>query len=358
MKKDEIEEEPKELKKDLDFNKSKNNKDKQESEEYIFADDNIKKDKIKNENYEPIKGNIKELPNKDLGNIFDNLLNDDEDDDKQFEDLKSILNKDRKEKKDNNQIEQDNNKVDDKINNNSEKLKNIKPKLIRTIDKVNSKTKIYYLKIYFYKWKEIIKNIPKKDENKLPPLEEIEKHNKEKNNLEKEIIGKKEKLKGKKNKSKNITLLLDQEEPVNRIIIQDDREILEPKEKGRLLLKKIIKKRILKPVLYQWFENTQKLKIEKRVNSRLNGIYGYCYTEQYTYESYEYAIIHANIESKEINNTINPLFSKFLRKMNLSVAAFNLFNFYSQLHDIKSMCKRKYLSYWRKISKLESSKSI
>ena len=211
-----------------------------------------------------------------------------------------------------------------------------KGKLIKVINTVNTKTKYYYLKIYLYKWKEIAKYSPQIEETILITTPEV--------------LGDKD---SKKTKNKNI-VLLDQEEPVNRIIIQEEKDRNALDNRRRKLLRRIFHLIYLRRPFYLWYENAQKMESYKFTNSCLNGIYGYCYTEQFTYETYEYANIHANIESSQYyssSDSMNPYFGDFLRNMNLSVAAFNLFTFYSQLHDLSLIRKKKYLAFWRKVCK-------
>lgn len=216
----------------------------------------------------------------------------------------------------------------------NKKIEGIKPKLIKVITTVNTKTKYYYLKIYLYKWKEIAKNSPQIEETILITSPEV--------------LGDND---NKKTKNKNI-VLLDQEEPVNRIIIQEEKDRNALDNRRKKLLRRIFYLIYLRRPLYLWYENAQKMESYKFTNSCLNGIYGYCYTEQFTYDNYEYANIHANIESSQYyssSDSMNPYFGDFLRNMNLSVAAFNLFTFYSQLHDWTLIRKKKYLIYWRKV---------
>ena len=113
--------------------------------------------------------------------------------------------------------------------------------------------------------------------------------------------------------------------------------------------KNILLKRNLRRIIYKWHDLSITIKTS---NSCLDGIYGYCYTENYTYETYEYAPIHGNIDSAEVSGTIQPYFSDFLKSMNLSVAAFNLFQFYTQLREESILIKKKYLPHWRKITKI------
>ncbi len=176
-----------------------------------------------------------------------------------------------------------------------------------------------------------------------------EKLNQENIKLKEEIIENKKPLLRVKNKENNI-LTIDGEEPVGRIIIYNDKyELVDDiKEKRNNIIKKIILKKNLKDSLYHWYKVTIKVN-----NSCLNGIYGYCYSEHYTNQKYEFAPIHGNIDSDEVSDSIQPLFSDFLRNMNLSLAAFNLFTFYSQLCDNNIMIKKKYLPHWKKVFKKE-----
>ena len=85
------------------------------------------------------------------------------------------------------------------------------------------------------------------------------------------------------------------------------------------------------------------IKIKK---SSLNGIYGHCCTENYinNKNKEESLYIYGNEKSKEISGNIQPHFSDFLKAMNFSIATFNLFTYYSQLHEIlnqKMICQIK-----------------
>ena len=202
----------------------------------------------------------------------------------------------------------------------------------------------------FKKWKNIDDEIMKviKDDNK-----------KDIQNLDEEEISKAPKtiLRGIKTKTPKGTtniIELNEEEPVNRIIIQEEKDKLDLEKGDRklYLIKNIILKRNLKRIFYHWYKVTIKIKTS---SSCLDGIYGYCYTEHYTSYNYEFAPIHGNIESQDVSETIQPLFSDFLRNMNLSVAAFNLFTFYSQLRDKSILIKKKYLPHWRKHLKIQKA---
>ena len=103
----------------------------------------------------------------------------------------------------------------------------------------------------------------------------------------------------------------------------------------------------MKIYLKHFFDYWCKVSVKKSY-SFLNGIYGYCYTEHYTDRIHIFTPIQGNIEFDETSELIQPIFSDFLGKMCLSVAAFNLFMFYSQLHDISIMIKKKYLVHWKK----------
>ena len=175
-------------------------------------------------------------------------------------------------------------------------------------------------------------------------------------NLEEEISKKpKTILRGRKTKTPKETISinsLNEEEPGNRIIFQEEENKLnlEAGERKIYLIKNIILKRNLKRKFYHWYKISIKI---KKSYSCLDGIYGYCYTEHYTNYNYEFAPIYGNVETQDVSESIQPLFSVFLTNMNLSVAAFNLFTFYYQLHDKSILIKKKYLPYWRKHLKIE-----
>ena len=97
--------------------------------------------------------------------------------------------------------------------------------------------------------------------------------------------------------------------------------------------------------------NEEKVDEIKSKNSSLNGIYGLCFTQDFTnYKNKEeYVSIDGNEKSKEINGNIQPLFSDFLKSMNCSIATFNLFTYYTQFHDNKFLLKKKFLPIWRRI---------
>ena len=90
---------------------------------------------------------------------------------------------------------------------------------------------------------------------------------------------------------------------------------------------------------------------KKIKNSCLNGIYGICDTEDFIFDKdkEEHISIYGNEKSKKISDNIQPHFSDFLKAMNCSIATFNLFTYYSQLHDNKFLIKKKFLPIWRKV---------
>ena len=299
-----------------------------------------------------IKGKKIIKDNNNVDNIIDNLLlKQDDEDEKEFEDLSDLLSKDNKKgknivKDDTGDIEKGPNVEAPYEGENAENAKLIKldknrmenvvkPKLIKIIKNRN-------IKRYFYSWKQ------------RPDIKEDEVHDKEY-----EIIAPSEKqLRGRKKKSvpRENESVVNKEEPINGVIIREDKgkDRAEPDKENRTkLLKKIILKRNMKRVFYKWYEMS--VKVTSR-GSCLDGIYGYCYTEHFTSQSYEYATIHGNIDSNEVSCTIRPLFSVFLKNMNLSVAAFNLFSFYSQLRDESILIKKKYLPIWRKVIKIKKIK--
>ena len=98
-------------------------------------------------------------------------------------------------------------------------------------------------------------------------------------------------------------------------------------------------------------EKNEEDKEIKGKNSSLNGIYGLCYTEDFTNNKNkeEYISIYGNKKSENINQNIEPHFTDFLKAMNCSIATFNLFTFYSQFHDNKFLIKKKFLPFWRNI---------
>ena len=98
--------------------------------------------------------------------------------------------------------------------------------------------------------------------------------------------------------------------------------------------------------------NEENLNEDKKVkNSCLNGIYGICDTEDFLFDNdkEEHISIYGNEKSKKISDNIQPHFSDFLKAMNCSIATFNLFTYYSQLHDNKFLIKKKFLPIWRKV---------
>ena len=92
-------------------------------------------------------------------------------------------------------------------------------------------------------------------------------------------------------------------------------------------------------------------KVKKVKNSCLNGIYGICDTEDFLFDNdkEEHISIYGNEKSKKVSDNIQPHFSDFLKAMNCSIATFNLFTYYSQLHDNKFLIKKKFLPIWRKV---------
>ena len=88
--------------------------------------------------------------------------------------------------------------------------------------------------------------------------------------------------------------------------------------------------------------------ISKKKNSSLNAIYGLCYTEDFCEKNNENVSLYGNEESKKISDNIQPHFKEFLKEMNMSIATFNLFSFYSQLRDDKILLKKKFFPTWRK----------
>ena len=332
---------------------------------------------------------INKKDNKDVDNLIDNLLlNQDDEDEKDFEDLSDILGKDNKKNK---KIPTDTQKepksdIED-VEKQKEKEKKRENDIKTLLLKILKRKKYYILYIYFYRWKKMITYIQiekkKGDNDKMenvikPKLikiikgrnnynikryfyiwKEIRVIKQEDKTPKKENViieppkaQLKSKIKKKKTPSSEDVLSLNQEEPDNRIIIQEEKEKLEPEiiNRRKNAIKRIIIKRSLKRVFYKWYE------ISINVQSRdtcLDGIYGYCYTEHFTYESYEYAPIHGNIDSGDVSCTVQPLFSDFLKSMNLSVAAFNLFTFYSQLREERVLIKKKYLPRWRRVYKIK-----
>ena len=167
-----------------------------------------------------------------------------------------------------------------------------------------------------------------------------------KNELNKEIIiQSKPNIKKINNFENSNNIILYQQKIRNGIIInKENYELIdEKKERQKFLFKKIIMKKYLKHLFNYWFKVSA-----KKPNSFLNGIYGYCYFDHYTDQVYFFTPIHGKFEFGATPESIQPVFSDFLRKVHLSVAAFNLFTFYSQLHDISIMIKKKYLLHWKK----------
>lgn len=85
-------------------------------------------------------------------------------------------------------------------------------------------------------------------------------------------------LRGIKNKENNIKVL-NQEEPLDRIIFYNKASELDNKrkEKQKILLKKLILTRNIQYSFDHWNKASIKLS-----NACLNGIYGYLYTQHYT----------------------------------------------------------------------------
>ena len=98
--------------------------------------------------------------------------------------------------------------------------------------------------------------------------------------------------------------------------------------------------------------NEENVNVDKKIkNSCLNGIYGICDTEDFIFDKNmeEHISIYGNAKSKKISENIQPHFSDFLKAMNCSIATFNLFTYYSQLHDNKFLIKKKFLPIWRNV---------
>ena len=99
-------------------------------------------------------------------------------------------------------------------------------------------------------------------------------------------------------------------------------------------------------------KNNEYLNEDKKIkNSCLNRIYGICDTEDFLFDNdkEEHISIYGNEKSKKVSDNIQPHFSDFLKAMNCSIATFNLFTYYSQLHDNKFLIKKKFLPIWRKV---------